>query len=133
MSAENPIYLDYQASTPGDQRVLDAMLPWLHQQFGNASSVQHEFGRRAASAVETARGQVAQLLGAQAREIVFTSGATEANNLAIKGVAERASGSPGHIVACVTEHPAVVEPLRALEQRGWVVTYLGVDVAGELD
>jgi cysteine desulfurase len=108
------------------------MMPWLADHVGNASSVQHPFGRRAATAIEAARTQVADLLSAQPREIVFTSGATEANNLAIKGVAE-AAGRIGHIVTCVTEHPAVLEPIRHLEAGGWSVTYLAVNSAGELD
>src|SRR3954451_4219242 len=98
MRTESSIYLDYQASTPVDPRVLDVMLPLLTDHFGNASSVQHVYGQYAASAVETARKQVASLLGAQPREIIFTSGATESNNLVIKGVAAGASVRPGHVV-----------------------------------
>lgn len=128
----SPIYLDYQASTPVDPRVLDVMLPFLRGAYGNALSVQHAPGSRAAAAVERARRQVANLLGSQAQEIVFTSGATEANNLAIRGMAD-ARGRPGHIISCSTEHPAVLEPLRALERVGWSVTYLPVDRDGELD
>lgn len=133
MPADTSIYLDYQASTPVDQRVLDVVLPLLTGHVGNASSVQHAYGRQAASAVETARKQVASLLGTQPREIVFTSGATESNNLAIKGVAAAAALARGHIVSCVTEHPAVLEPLRVLERVGWSVSYLGVDAGGEID
>src|SRR4051812_3874872 len=133
MPAETSIYLDYQASTPVDPRVLDVVLPLLTEHVGNASSVQHAYGRHAASAVEIARKQVATLVGGQPREIVFTSGATESNNLAIKGVAAAAPVARRHIVSCVTEHPAVIEPLRALERDGWSVTYLGVDAGGEID
>lgn len=128
----SPIYLDYQASTPVDPRVLDAMLPFLQGAFGNASSVQHEPGRHAAGAIEQAREQVAMLLGARPQEIVFTSGASEANNLALRGFAA-ARDRPGHIISCVTEHPAVLEPLRTLERIGWTVTYLPVDAVGEVD
>jgi cysteine desulfurase len=133
MPPDAPIYLDNQASTPVDPRVLDVVLPFLTDHVGNASSVQHDYGRQAAAAVETAREQVANLVGAQPRELVFTSGATESNNLALKGIAAAAPGSRGHIVSCVTEHPAVLEPLRALELDGWSVTYLGADAGGEID
>lgn len=127
---ELPIYLDYQASTPVDPRVVDAMLPFLRGA-GNASSVQHATGRRASDAVSEARARVAGLVGARAGEIVFTSGATEANNLAILGVAESCS-CPGHIITSPTEHPAVLEPLRWLEGRGWEVSYLTPDLDGEV-
>lgn len=128
----SPIYLDYQASTPVDPRVLDAMLPHLRSAYGNPSSGQHDAGRRAAGAVDQARTRVAALLGARPQEVVFTSGATEANNLALRGLAA-ASAPPAHIITCATEHPAVLEPLRALEREGWSVTYLAVDAAGRLD
>lgn len=128
----SPIYLDYQASTPVDQRVLDAMLPFLREGYGNASSAQHEPGRQAAAAVEQARSSVAALLGSRPQEIVFTSGATEANNLALRGLADGCD-HPGHIISCTTEHPAVLAPLRALERVGWSVTYLQVDRGGEID
>src|SRR4051794_6674765 len=101
----SPIYFDYQASTPVDPRVLDAMLPFLRERYGNASSVQHESGRQAAAAIERARGQVAVLLGARPQEIIFTSGATEANNLALRGFAA-ALDRPAHVISCQTEHPA---------------------------
>jgi cysteine desulfurase len=127
-----PIYLDYQATTPVDPRVLDAMLPYLTHHYGNASSVQHEAGRAVAAAVERARDRVAAAIGALPEEIVFTSGATEANNLALKGFAA-AHGRPGHIISCLTEHPAVLEPLRDLECQGWSVTYLEVDEQGRID
>lgn len=133
MATDTSIYLDYQASTPLDPRVREAVLPWLAEEFGNPSSVQHERGRRAADAIERARVQVADLLGAQAREIVFTGGATEANNLAIKGVASAHEGRAGHLLSCRTEHPAVLEPIRVLVQRGWDATYLSVDTNGDVD
>ena len=133
MPSDPIIYLDYQASTPVDPRVLDVVLPFLGERFGNPASVQHARGRHAADALERARAQVAELVGAQRDEIIFTSGATEANNLALKGVASGATAGPGHIVSCRTEHPAVLEPLRALESSGWGVTYLGVDRTGRLD
>lgn len=128
----SPIYLDYQASTPVDPRVLEAMLPYLRGSYGNASSTQHQAGRQAADAVERARGQVAALLGAHPQEIIFTSGATEANNLALRGLAD-AADRPGHVISCVTEHPAVLQPLDSLERAGWRVTRLRVDACGEVD
>ena len=105
------IYLDHQATTPVDPRVLDAMLPWFSETFGNAHSEQHAWGRQAADAVEVARAQVASLIGAEAREIVFTSGATESNNLAIKGALRFAlrHGRVNHVVSVVTEHKCVLE------------------------
>ena len=133
MPRDTAIYLDYQASTPVDPRVLEVVLPFLTDHVGNASSVHHDYGRHAAAAVETARKQVASLVGAQSREVVFTSGATESNNLALKGVAAAAARARGHIVSCVTEHPAVLEPLRAMERAGWSITHLGVDAGGEID
>lgn len=136
MSGPVPIYLDHAATTPLDPRVLDAMLPFYGERFGNAASRQHRIGRAAAAAVEAARAEVAALLGADPREIVFTSGATEANNLALKGVAftrayERA---PRHVVTVATEHRAVLDPLRTLEEEhGFRVTRLGVDALGHAD
>jgi len=129
------VYLDHAATTPLDARVLAAMTPYFLECFGNASSRQHRLGREAAEAVEGAREQVAALLGADPREIVFTSGATEANNLALKGVAaaEAYADAPRHVVSCVTEHTAVLDPLRTLECQGFRVTRLGVDGAGRVD
>jgi cysteine desulfurase len=127
------IYLDSHATTPVDPRVLDAMLPFFTEEFGNASSRNHPYGWRAAKAVEQARDQVARLIGARFREIVFTSGATEANNLAIKGVAARAPERRRHIVTVATEHRAVLDPCRALERDGFRVTCLGVDRDGLVD
>ena len=129
------VYLDHAATTPLDERVLAAMTPHFLEDFGNAASRQHALGRAAAEAVAVAREEVAALLGADAREIVFTSGATEANNLALKGVAhaEAYATSPRHLVSCVTEHHAVLDPLRGLEEEGFRVTRLRVDELGHLD
>jgi cysteine desulfurase len=128
-----PIYLDSHATTPVDPRVLDAMLPYFTEDFGNASSRNHPFGWSAGKAVEHAREQVAALIGAKFREIVFTSGATESNNLAIKGVAARAPQHRRHIVTVSTEHRAVLDPCRALEREGFRVDTLGVNGDGQLD
>ncbi len=132
-SLSSPIYLDSHATTAVDPRVLDAMLPFFTEEFGNASSRNHPYGWRAAKAVEEARDQVARLIGARFREIVFTSGATEANNLAIKGVAGRAPHRRRHIVTVATEHRAVLDPCKVLEGDGFPVTYLGVGRDGLLD
>jgi cysteine desulfurase len=128
-----PIYMDSQATTPLDPRVLDAMMPFLTEHFGNASSRNHPFGWKAAKAVEQAREHVAALIGARFREIVFTSGATESNNLAIKGVAARAPERRRHIVTIATEHRAVLDPCHSLECDGFDVTYLSVRSDGSLD
>src|SRR4051812_41270872 len=122
-----PIYMDNHATTPADPRVLAAMLPYFGERFGNAASHSHVFGREAEAAVEAAREQLATLIHADPREIVFTSGATEANNLAIKGVAERYRDRGDHLVTSVVEHPSVLDACRRLEQRGFRVTYLPVD------
>jgi cysteine desulfurase len=121
-----PIYLDHHATTPVDPRVLDAMLPYFSEKFGNASSRHHAFGWTARDAVEDARGRVARLIGANPREIVFTSGATEADNLAIRGAAGASRSSRRHIVTLVTEHRAVLDPCARLEASGYRVTRLGV-------
>ena len=113
-----PIYMDYHATTPVDPRVLAAMLPYFTDKFGNASSRHHSFGWTAKDAVENARAQVAGLIGASANEIVFTSGATESNNLAIRGVAEAYRAKGNHIVTCVSEHRAVIDTCRNLESPG---------------
>jgi cysteine desulfurase len=133
LSAPRPIYLDYQATTPCDPRVIEAMLPFFGARFGNPHSVHHRPGQEAAAAVEHARGQVAALIGAEAREIVFTSGATEANNLAIKGAAYFQRDGRRHIVTCVTEHKCVLESVRHLERDGFRVTRLAVDGGGRID
>ena len=129
-----PIYLDYQATTPVDRRVLEEMLPWFTEKFGNPHSATHAYGREAAEAVEKARGEVAALIGAEPREIVFTSGATEANNLAIKGAARfhRALGRD-HIVTVATEHKCVLESVQAMAREGCRVSVLPVDAKGIVD
>jgi cysteine desulfurase len=127
-----PIYLDNAATTRCDRRVLDAMLPYFDEQYGNPSSRSHLFGWSAEEAVSTARDQVAQLLGARGREIVFTSGATESNNLAIKGVARANRCRGNHIVTCATEHKSVLDSCRRLEEDGFEVTYLPVDRRGRV-
>ncbi|MDH3704252.1 MAG: aminotransferase class V-fold PLP-dependent enzyme, partial [Alphaproteobacteria bacterium] len=128
-----PIYLDYHATTPVDDRVLDAMLPWFSERFGNPHSRDHRHGWEAEEAVEAARVQVAALIGAQAREIIFTSGATESNNLAIKGCARAMRADRPHVVTCVTEHKCVLESCRRLEREGIEVTYLPVLSDGSID
>ena len=128
-----PIYLDSHATTPVDPRVVEAMLPYFGEVFGNAASRNHSFGWEAEKAVARAREQVAELIGASPREIVFTSGATESDNLAIKGVAEAATASEPHIITCATEHKAVLDCTKRLEQRGYRVSYLPVDSEGLLD
>jgi cysteine desulfurase len=131
-SSAAAIYLDYQATTPTDPRVLDVMLPFFNRQFGNPHSRQHAYGWAAEDAVEAARRQVAALIGAEAREITFTSGATEANNLAIKGVASLAPARD-RIVTVATEHKCVLEACRSMETSGWRVTYLPVNSSGLVD
>src|SRR5688572_28291377 len=127
------IYLDHHATTPVDARVLEAMLPFFSEKFGNAASRQHRFGWDANDAVERARKQVASLIGAGSKDIVFTSGATEANNLAIKGAAKAWRGERGHRVTIATEHKAVLDPMASLEKDGWRVTVLPVGPSGVID
>ena len=127
------IYLDHQATTPVDARVLETMLPFFIEKFGNAASRQHRFGWDAADAVERARQQVAALIGAGSKDVVFTSGATEANNLAIKGAAKARQGERDHLVTVATEHKAVLDPMASLETDGWRVTVLPVDRHGLID
>ena len=130
---EEPVYLDYQASTPLDPRVREVMLPWFGEKFGNPHSNDHVHGWSAEEAVETARTEVASLIGARPREIIFTSGATEANNLAIKGVARALRGKRDHVLTCVTEHKCVLESCHRLEREGMRGTYLPVEQNGLLD
>jgi cysteine desulfurase len=125
--------MDYHATTPVDQRVLDAMQPYFTQHFGNAASRNHAFGWEAEEAVETGRKQVADLIGANAKEVIFTSGATESNNLAIKGVAEMYREKGNHIITCVIEHKAVIDTCKKLEKQGARVTYLPVQKDGRID
>jgi cysteine desulfurase len=130
---KTPIYLDNHATTPLDPRVLQAMLPYFTEKFGNAASRNHAFGWEAEKAVETARKQIADLIGANPKEIVFTSGATESNNLALKGVAEMYAERGNHIIAPATEHKAVLDTCKKLEKRGCRVTYLPVKPDGLVD
>jgi cysteine desulfurase len=128
-----PIYLDYHATTPVDPRVLEVMLPFFSQEYGNAASKSHAFGWRAEEAVEEARAAVGRLVGASAKEIVWTSGATESNNLAIKGVAQFYQEKGKHLVTCKTEHKAVLDSMHALERQGFEVTFLEVEKDGRVD
>ncbi|MGJ7541855.1 IscS subfamily cysteine desulfurase [Variovorax sp. LT1R16] len=128
-----PIYLDYGATTPVDPRVVDAMIPWLREHFGNPASRSHAWGWEAEEAVEKARVEVAELIGADPREIVWTSGATESNNLAIKGAAHFYKGKGKHLITVKTEHKAVLDTMRELERQGFEVSYLDVQEDGLLD
>jgi cysteine desulfurase len=130
---DQPIYLDYQATTPMDPRVLEAMMPYFTYKFGNPHSRSHSYGWEAEEGVEKARGQVAKLIGADEKEVIFTSGATESNNLAIRGVAEFYKDRKNHIVTTVTEHKCVLDTCRHLEQQGFEVTYLPVQKNGLID
>ncbi len=128
-----PIYLDYQSTTPCDPRVLEAMLPYFTIDFGNPHSRSHFYGWQAEEAVEQARAQVARILNADPKEVIFTSGATESNNLAIKGVAHFYKAHKDHIITCMTEHKCVLDSCRHLEQGGFKVTYLPVRPNGLID
>ena len=127
------VYLDYQATTPCDPRVVDKMLPYFTQHFGNPHSRNHSYGWKAEEAIEHARAQIADLINADPREIIFTSGATESNNIAIKGVADFHKSKKNHIITCVTEHKCVLDSCRHLEERGFHVTYLPVQANGLID
>src|SRR5512133_2839065 len=128
-----PIYMDYHATTPVDPRALEAMLPYFSEKFGNAASKSHSFGWQAEEAVEAAREQVGRLIGASAREIVWTSGATESDNLAIKGAAQFHRAKGKHLITCTTEHKAVLDSMHALERDGFEVTVLPVERDGRVD
>jgi cysteine desulfurase len=128
-----PIYLDHNATTPMDPRVLEAMIPYFVENFGNAASRNHSFGWQAEEAVDYAREQIAQLVGADPKEIIFTSGATEGDNLAIKGVYEMYASKGNHIITCTTEHKAVLDTCKHLEKLGAEVTYLEVQPDGLID
>jgi cysteine desulfurase len=128
-----PIYMDNHATTPLDPRVLEAMMPYFKEDFGNPASTDHPYGARAAEAVEHAREQVAKAINAKPQEIIFTSGATEADNLAIQGVAGAASTKPAHIITCTTEHKSVLETCRSLGKSGCRMTYTPVDEYGVID
>lgn len=128
-----PVYLDYSSTTPVDPRVVDKMVPWLYEQFGNPASRSHAYGWDAEAAVEQARADVAALVNADPREIVWTSGATESNNLAIKGAAAFYVERGKHVITVKTEHKAVLDPCRELERQGYDVTYLNVQEDGLLD
>jgi cysteine desulfurase len=131
--AVHPVYLDYSSTTPVDPRVVDKMVPWLYENYGNPASRSHSFGWAAEEAVEQARADVASLVNADPREIVWTSGATESNNLAIKGAAHFYAERGKHVITVKTEHKAVLDPCRELEREGYVVTYLDVMENGLVD
>jgi cysteine desulfurase len=130
---KSPVYLDYSATTPCDPRVVQRMLPFFSDTFGNAASRSHAFGWTAEAAVEEARSQVALLIGAHQKEILWTSGSTEANNLAIKGVAQMYRPKGNHLITAITEHKAVLDPMKFLETQGFEVTWLPVDGKGHVD
>ncbi len=128
-----PIFMDYHSTTPVDPRVLEEMIVCFKEDFGNAASRNHVFGWKAEEAVERGRNRIASLIHADPKEIVFTSGATESNNLALKGVAEMYAEKGDHIITCVTEHKAILDTCKRLEKLGKRVTYLPVDQYGQID
>src|SRR5678809_1304294 len=128
-----PVHLDNNATTPVDLKVLEAMLPYFTQHFGNAASRSHAYGWEAEEAIDYARGQVAKLINSEPKEIIFTSGATESDNLAIKGVFESYASKGNHIITCVTEHKAVLDTCKHVEKLGAEVTYLPVQSDGLID
>ena len=132
MALKLPIYMDYNATTPVDPRVVEAMMPYLTDAFGNAASRSHAFGWRAEAGVEKAREQVAALIGAGSKDIVFTSGATESDNLAVKGIARMYGDKGNHIITCLTEHKAIIDPCKRLEEAGCEVTWLTPDEFGRV-
>jgi cysteine desulfurase len=133
MADERPIYLDYNATTPCDPRVLEAMRPYFTDEFGNPASRTHAYGWRSEEAVERARTQIAQSIGARPRELIFTSGATEANNLALLGAARATAKCRGRVVVCRTEHRSVLDPCQALRREGFDVTQIAVQPSGQID
>lgn len=133
MTQKTPVYMDYSATTPCDERVLQRMLPFFSQTFGNSASRSHSFGWAAEQAVEQAREQVAALVAANPKEIIWTSGSTEANNLAIKGAAQMYRQKGNHLITAATEHKAVLDPMHHLESQGFEVTWLPVDGVGHVD
>jgi cysteine desulfurase len=130
---QDRIYLDHQATTPVDERVMEVIQPYFTEAYGNAASNDHLFGVDANQAVDEARNTIADAIGAKSDEVIFTSGATESDNIAVFGVAERYEDEGKHIITCKTEHKAVLDPCKELEERGWEVTYLAVDEYGMVD
>ena len=130
---QQQIYLDHQATTPVDERVMEVMLPYYTEMYGNAGNKDHVYGAEAKRAVDKARRTIARAIGAKPDEVIFTSGATESDNIAVLGVAERYENEGKHIITCVAEHKAVLDPCKELEKRGWEVTYLPVDEYGTAD
>ena len=126
------VYLDYQATTPCDPRVVEAMMPYFTDQFANAGSITHLAGREAAQIVEQCRIKIASFIGAKDRDLIFTSSATEANNLAIKGVAKHSDGKRNKIIVCGIDHPSVLNPAKSLREEGFSVELLKVDRSGKI-